>query len=98
MRDPAAVAEIVATAVAAGARVLVLRATVAQAVATQLAIEARLRLDHPALFRVGQTVVMRHGRYAFEDRRKLDQAVAAAFGKPAAASPVARSLSGLGRR
>ena len=94
MRDPLAVAEIVATAVAAGARVLVLRNTVSQAVATQQAIEARLGLDHPALFRVGQTVVMHHGRYAFEDRRQLDQAVEAAFGKPAVASSVARVLVG----
>ena len=94
MRDPVAVVEIVATAVAAGARVLVLRNTVAQAVATQQAIEARLGPGHPALFRVGQTVVMHHGRYAFEDRRQLDQAVQAAFGKPAVASPVARVLVG----
>lgn len=89
MRDPAAVADGVAQAVAAGARVLVIRNTVAQALATQLAIEARLGAGHPALFRSGGVsgpVAMHHGRYAFEDRRCLDQAVEAVFGKLAARS------------
>lgn len=86
MRDPVVVAEQVAAAVAAGARVLVIRNTVAQAVATQLAIEARLGAQHPALFRLDGVVAMHHGRYAFEDRRRLDEAVELAFGKPAMAS------------
>ena len=102
MRDPAAVAEIVAAAVADGARVLVLRNTVAQAVATQEAIEARLGSDHPALFRVGNVVAagiggvvaMHHGRYAFEDRRELDRAVEAAFGESAAKAHGSRVLVG----
>ena len=97
MRDPQAVAKIVATAVADGARVLVLRNTVAQAVATQQAIEARLGSDHPALFRVGGVggvVAMHHGRYAFEDRRALDLEVEAAFGAAAATSRAARVLVG----
>ena len=99
MRDPVAVAEIVAAAVADGARVLVLRNTVAQAVATQKAIEARLGSDHPALFRVGSdgvggVVAMHHGRYAFEDRRELDLAVEAAFGESAATVREARVLVG----
>ena len=94
MRDPQAVAEIVATAVADGARVLVLRNTVAQAVATQQAIEALLGSDHPALFRVGGVAAMHHGRYAFEDRRALDLAVEAAFGAEAATSRTARVLVG----
>ena len=94
MRDPAAVAERVASAVAAGARVLVLRNTVAQAVATQIAIEARLGADHPALFGVHGVVAMHHGRYAFEDRRQLDWAVEQAFGKSAATASAARVLVG----
>lgn len=94
MRDPEAVAEIVATAVAVGARVLVLRNTVAQAVAVQRAIEAQLGSDHPALFRVGGVVAMHHGRYAFEDRRQLDLEVEAAFGSAAATSRTARVLVG----
>ena len=94
MRDPAAVAERVAAAVAAGARVLVIRNTVAQAVATQLAIEARLGAQHPALFRLDGVVAMHHGRYAFEDRRRLDEAVELAFGKPAVASCEPRVMVG----
>ena len=94
MRDPAAVAERVAGAVASGARVLVLRNTVAQAVATQLAIEARLGAGHPALFGVQGVVALHHGRYAFEDRRQLDQAVERAFGKSAAPATAARVLVG----
>lgn len=94
MRDPAAVAERVAGALASGARVLVLRNTVAQAVATQLAIEARLGAGHPALFGVQGVVALHHGRYAFEDRRQLDQAVERAFGKSAAAATAARVLVG----
>ena len=94
MRDPAAVAEIVATAVADGARVLVLRNTVTQAVAAQQAIEDRLGIDHPALFRVGGVVAMHHGRYAFEDRRQLDREVEATFGEPADTSRAARVLVG----
>ena len=97
MRDPQAVAEIVATAVAEGARVLVLRNTVTQAVATQQAIEARLSSNHPALFRVGGAggaVAMHHGRYAFEDRCQLDREVEAAFGADAAKSRAARVLVG----
>lgn len=94
MRDPAAVAERVASAVAAGARVLVLRNTVAQAVATQLAIEARLGAGHPALFSVRGVVALHHGRYSFEDRRQLDRAVEQAFGKSAATAAAARVLVG----
>lgn len=96
MRDPARVAEHVADAVAAGARVLVLRNTVAQALATQAAIEQRLGAEHPALFRAGPAGVaaMHHGRYAFEDRRCLDAAVEQAFGKPAVHSREACVLVG----
>lgn len=94
MRDPVAVADRVATAVAAGARVLVIRNTVAQAVATQLAIEARLGAGHPALFAADGVVALHHGRYAFEDRRRLDLAVESAFGTSAVRSTAARVLVG----
>jgi CRISPR-associated endonuclease/helicase Cas3 len=86
MRDAEQVAARAALAVQAGARVLVLRNTVRQAVATQQALEALLGLDHPALFRCGGVVALHHGRYAFPDRQALDQAVGQRFGKHAAAS------------
>lgn len=86
MRDAQQVAARAASAVRAGARVLVLRNTVRQAVATQQAIESLLGLDHPALFRSGGVVAMHHGRYAFADRQALDQQVGRRFGKDAATS------------
>lgn len=83
MRDPAAVAAVVSDAVRQGARVLVLRNTVAQAIATQQAIEAALGPDHPALFRCEGVAALHHGRYAFEDRQRLDTEVEERFGAKA---------------
>lgn len=84
MRDAQAVATCAAQAVQAGARVLVLRNTVRQAVATQQALEALLGTDHPALFRCQGVVALHHGRYAFPDRQALDLEVGRRFGKCAA--------------
>ena len=84
MRDPQAVAACAGQALAAGARVLILRNTVAQAVATQQALEALLGPDHPALFRCRGVVALHHGRYALPDRLALDARVGEAFGKGAA--------------
>jgi CRISPR-associated endonuclease/helicase Cas3 len=83
MRDAQAVAACAAQAVQAGARVLVLRNTVRQAVATQEALEAILGADHPALFRCRGVVALHHGRYAFADRQALDLEVGQRFGKAA---------------
>lgn len=85
MRDAQAVAHQAAQALAQGARVLILRNTVKQAVATQQALEVLLGATHPALFRCGRVVALHHGRYAFPDRQALDAAVGAQFGKGAAA-------------
>ena len=84
MRNAQAVAELAAEAAKAGARVLVLRNTVRQAVATQHALEAILRAEHPALFRCQNVVSMHHGGYALADRKALDAAVGRQFGKSAA--------------
>lgn len=86
MRDAEQVAARAAEAVRGGARVLVLRNTVRQAVATQQALEALLGLAHPALFRCGDVVALHHGRYAFADRQALDLEVGERFGKHAASS------------
>jgi CRISPR-associated endonuclease/helicase Cas3 len=86
MREPALVAGLAAQAVRSGARVLVIRNTVRQAVATQLALEELLGADHPALFRCGGIAALHHGRYAWADRQALDRAVDAQFGKAAAES------------
>jgi CRISPR-associated endonuclease/helicase Cas3 len=84
MRDPESVARCAVQAVQAGARVLVLRNTVRQAVATQRAIEDLLGSEHPALFRCNDVVALHHGRYALPDRRALDARVGELFGKDAA--------------
>jgi CRISPR-associated endonuclease/helicase Cas3 len=86
MREPAAVAALAIQAVHSGARVLVLRNTVRQAVATQQALEAALGLDHPSLFRCAGIAALHHGRYAFPDRQALDLRVGELFGKGAVAS------------
>jgi CRISPR-associated endonuclease/helicase Cas3 len=85
MREPQAVAALAAEAARQGARVLVLRNTVRQAVATQVALEACLGRDAPELFRCSGVVALHHGRYALPDRQALDAEVSRRFGKPAAA-------------
>ncbi len=89
MRDAEAVASLAAQAALAGARVLVLRNTVKQAVATQRALEHLLGSDHPVLFRCRGVVSLHHGRFALPDRKALDAAVSEQFGKSAARSPAA---------
>jgi CRISPR-associated endonuclease/helicase Cas3 len=84
MREEQQVARLAVEAVQAGARVLVLRNTVRQAVATQIQLEALLGQDHPVLFRLNGVVGLHHGRYALPDRRALDLAVGLRFGKQAA--------------
>jgi CRISPR-associated endonuclease/helicase Cas3 len=63
----------------AGASVLVVRNTVADAVAVQQALEAEGAGD--LLFRVGGVPTLHHGRFAAEDRRLLDTEIEAVFGK-----------------
>jgi len=79
--DPAAVAALAAEHCAAGAKVLVIRNTVALAQDTQAAIEAAMGANHPALFRCAGVVSLHHGRFARADRQLLDQAVETAIGK-----------------
>jgi CRISPR-associated endonuclease/helicase Cas3 len=85
--DAEAVARRAVAAVAGGARVLILRNTVNAAIATQAALEALLPTDHPALFRVDHVRTLHHGRFAAEDRKRLDEAVEQRFGKRARSGP-----------
>ncbi len=64
-----------------GAKVLVIRNTVRDAIATAQALEALAGTAHPALFRVAGVPTLHHGRFAPSDRRLLDAAVEANFGK-----------------
>jgi CRISPR-associated endonuclease/helicase Cas3 len=57
--------------------VLVVRNTVAGAIALQSALEAIAGLDDSRLFRATGVAAPHHGRFAREDRRLLDVAVEA---------------------
>lgn len=84
---PDAITRAAAQAVADGARVLVIRNTVAGVLSVQASLENLLGLDHPALFRCVGVVSPHHGRYAAEDRRLLDAAIESQFGKRAPMAP-----------
>jgi CRISPR-associated endonuclease/helicase Cas3 len=84
VRDASAVAQRAEVGLRAGLRVLIVRNTVAQAIATQEALELVLGPAHPALFRCAGVVALHHGRYALPDRRALDQQVGQRFGTGAA--------------
>ena len=78
---PERIAAMAAEAARAGAKILVVRNTVAGAVAVQKALEQELGASHPALFRVRDVAAPHHGRFAALDRRALDDAVELHFGK-----------------
>ncbi len=81
--EPEAIAARALSAAQDGARVLVVRNTVAGAIAVQRALEAEAP-DDAVLFRAGGVVAPHHGRFAAPDRRLLDSGVEQAFGKHAA--------------
>lgn len=79
--DADAIAAEALRAAADGAKVLVVRNTVADATAVAQALELLAGSDHPALFRVGNATTLHHGRFAAADRRLLDDAAQAAIGR-----------------
>ncbi len=81
--EPARIAGEVARWIARGVRVAVVRNTVGQAIEIQRALEERLGIDHPALFRVCGTPTLHHGRFHGRDRVRLDRAIETRFGKNA---------------
>lgn len=88
MDDPVRVATMAADAAAQGARVLVVRNTVTNAVATLKALEALAQQrDQTAnqpdnwLFKVNGVSTVHHSRYSRQDRRLFDQAVETQLGK-----------------
>ena len=78
--QPEAIARQALAAAAAGAKVLVLRNTVKDAVATAKALH-ELAPGHPALFAVNGVPTLHHSRFARVDRRLLDEAAEARIGK-----------------
>jgi len=75
---PDRIAERAVAAARAGAAVLVVRNSVAGAVAAARAVEA---LAPDLAFRVEGVSTLHHGRFAADDRRRLDAAVQLAFGR-----------------
>lgn len=83
MDSPDVVARLGLDAAKHGARVLILRNTVAACMETQLAVESlatQLGLN-PLLFRVGYLAAPHHSRFARNDRAALDMAIESQFGK-----------------
>jgi CRISPR-associated endonuclease/helicase Cas3 len=82
--EPEIVAAFALGAAHAGARVLVIRNTVRDAITTREALEALAPRD-PVQFTLHGAPTLHHGRFAKEDRRLLDRAVEERFGKRARA-------------
>ena len=76
--DPEAIAEKAVEAAHHGASVLVIRNSVAGAIAVARAVEM---LDPNVAFRVNGVATLHHGRFAPVDRRLLDAGVESAFGR-----------------
>jgi len=79
--DANGIAGLALDAAGRGAKVLVLRNTVAGAVEVQKAAEAQGGTQNPLLFSVEGLPALHHGRFAREDRKLLDFAVEKAVGK-----------------
>jgi len=78
--EPTAIARRALDAARAGAKVLVIRNTVKDAVAVTRALHA-LAPDDPVLFRCAGVPTVHHGRFSREDRIHLDRAVETAVGR-----------------
>lgn len=83
MQDFDRTAQIALQAARAGAKTLVIRNTVRNAIATQQAIERAAGDDTDALFACNGKRTLHHSRFAAPDRHMLDKAVEALLGKGA---------------
>ncbi|WP_085341129.1 CRISPR-associated helicase/endonuclease Cas3 [Aquidulcibacter paucihalophilus] len=81
--DPAEIARLAINAAQAGARVLIIRNTVAGVLAVQQALEAACPTQSNFLFKVAGQSCPHHGRYHSADRQSLDCEVEVRFGKGA---------------
>lgn len=86
--NPEGIVSRLASALADGARVLVVMNTVQRANALLKAMEAHPDLDPRWLFRYGDTVCPHHGRFAPADRLVLDKAVSDRFGRHSPPGPI----------
>ncbi len=83
MQDFDQTAQLALQAARAGAKTLVIRNTVGNAIATQQAIERAAGDDADALFACNGKRTLHHSRFAAPDRHMLDKAVEALLGKGA---------------
>ncbi len=83
-----AIDQVLAPALEAGARVLVVMNTVARAVNMFRAVENNSAISDAWLFRCGGRACTHHGRFAPEDRAVLDKTVSARLGKHSPPGPV----------
>lgn len=83
MQDFERTAQLALRAARAGAKTLVIRNTVGNAIATQQAIERAAGDDTDALFACNGKRTLHHSRFAAPDRHMLDKAVEALLGKGA---------------
>ncbi len=81
IHDTGRVAELALQAARDGAKVLVIRNTVSNAVATQEALERAAADDDALLFSVNGVATLHHGRFAADDRLLLDDAVESRLGR-----------------
>ena len=86
--EPAHLAERLVTALRAGARVMVVLNTVDRANALHWALEEHPDMNPAWGFQCGTVPSPHHGRFAPEDRLKLDAAVSARMGKEGPPGPV----------
>ena len=75
MEKPDAIADVALDAARHGARVIVLRNTVADCLATQVAIEKAAGGDRSVLFVCNEAIAPHHSRYAGVDRASAHRAV-----------------------
>ena len=82
MDEPPCIADLAAQAAAQGARVLIVRNTVASAIATQHALEDLAQKSQALwLFQVNGVSTLHHSRFSANDRLLLNQAVESQLGK-----------------
>lgn len=79
--DPSAVAALALDAARRGGKVLVIRNTVSDCIATQEALESLSEGDSTLLFRCAGVAAPHHARYSKPHREALDRAIEASFGK-----------------
>ncbi len=81
IEDADAIATLALRAAREGAKVLVVRNSVAGAIEVQSALERLADSDERVVFRLAGQATLHHGRFAREDRRALDSAVEVHLGK-----------------